>query len=50
MKVMDNLMNLLKIYMKIISVNNKYLKLLLIQNQKNFKNLNNNLINNSLQK
>jgi len=37
-KLMDHLMNILKIYMKIIIVNNKYLKLLLIQSKKNFRN------------
>jgi len=47
-KVMNTLMNLLKIYMKIISIINKYLKQLLILNKKNFKNINNNLINNTL--
>jgi len=30
------------------SINNKYIKLFLIQNKKNFKNINNNLINNTL--
>jgi len=43
MKLRDHLMNFLKIYMKLVSVINKYLKLLLIQSQKN------KLINNSLQ-
>jgi len=49
MNLKDNLMNFLKIYMKIISVNNKYFKPLLIQSKKKFKNINNNLINNCLQ-
>jgi len=47
---MDHLMNFFKSYMKIISINNKYLKLLLIQSKKNCKKINNNLIiNNYLQ-
>jgi len=48
MKLMYHLMNFLKIYTKIKSVENKYLKLLLIKSKKNIKKINNNLINNSL--
>jgi len=47
--LLDHLMNFLKIYMEIISVNNKYLQLLLIHSKKTFTKLNNNLINNLLQ-
>jgi len=49
MKLMDHLMNFFKIYMKIIRVNNKYLKKSLIKSIKNFKKINNDLIYNSLQ-
>jgi len=49
MKLLDHLMNFLKIYMKIVSVNNKYLKLFLIQNKKMFTKINNNFINNLFQ-
>jgi len=41
MKLIDHLMNLLMIYMKIIIINNKYHKLLLIQRKIHFKNVNN---------
>jgi len=40
-KLMDHLLNLLKIYM------NKYLKLILIESKKIFNKINSNLINNS---
>jgi len=49
MKLKDHLMNLSKIYIKIIIINNKYLKQLLLQSKKYFNKINNNLINNSLQ-
>jgi len=37
---MNHLMNFLRIYMIIISVHNKCLRLLLIQSKKNFKTIN----------
>jgi len=38
-KLMDHLMNFSAIYVKIININNKYLKLSLIQSKKNFKKI-----------
>jgi len=49
MKLRDPFTNFFKFYMKIRSVNNKYLKILVIQSKEYFKNIHNNLINNSLQ-
>jgi len=49
MKILHHLMNLLKIYMKIISIKNEYLKLLLFKRKKSINKINNNLINNFLQ-